>query len=186
MRGKTSFSAFLLVLLGFSLGYVAASRFQPAPSLGRRASSEPPSKAKRNPAALRTSNSFQSADGTPKILTFPEVSAAFQAALANPKMDKRFEALTDLAQSVAIADILQALRLAETIPNPALRNAFVQALIPRWAEKFPAGAMQYVENLPLSQERKAMILEIAGTWAEHSPEEALAWSQKLSSPELRR
>src|SRR6476620_3892267 len=101
MRGKTISSSLLLVLLGVALGYVAAVRFQPRPSAADRTSGTQ-SKVIRNPAgSVRGPNSSgPSAGGRSKILTFTEVSAAFQAALANPKMDKRFEALTDLAQSV--------------------------------------------------------------------------------------
>src|SRR5437868_4581190 len=104
MRGKTISSSLLLVLLGVALGYVAAVRFQPRPA--DRASNTQ-SKVIRNPTgSFRGPNSSGlSAGGRSKTLTFTEVSAAFQAALANPKMDKRFEALTDLAESVAVADI---------------------------------------------------------------------------------
>jgi len=153
----------------FALAVVTTAGFVAGIGVGRRTAGS------ARPASLRLDRAEKSSS-IPKPAGRREVAAANPAAdeqhevalddvmslinkaIAEPNVSKRYEALQKLAKSIAVGDIPKVVTLAETISNPDLRSTLIWALLGRWAESDPNGAMAYAQAIANLQQQQQFII----------------------------
>jgi hypothetical protein len=102
------------------------------------------------------------------------ITVALTHALHEPDLDKRLEQIADVGAKLALAEIPDALKAADSLKELREQMVLKQSALSRWSELSPEDAFAWIARLPESQLKANALREAAARFAAKNPERAAA------------
>lgn len=122
---------------------------------------------------------IEAVDSGKALVGLERFRAGLEACLKERNFFRRQDALAELGDDLAAADIPSALSLLQQRREPQIPS-LIERLVRRWAQKDPAAAIAYLQSSPGLAPRAKLIQAALIEWATDAPTAALAWVSHVS------